>query len=99
MGDVLLSRRAVLAGFWTLVQDGDLVRNLGISLSRVACGFGAGALAGLLLGAGIAVHDVTVSLVPTAARSVAETLMYPRFQSYMRGALVFCGGAVLVMLL
>lgn len=48
---------AVLEAFRTLLQDGDLQRNLVISLSRVGYGFGAGTLAGLLLGAGMGFSD------------------------------------------
>lgn len=50
---ILPAPATVLEAFATLVRDGDLNRNLWISLSRVAYGFGAGALAGLLLGAGM----------------------------------------------
>ena len=46
-----------LQAFSTLVTSGDLQSNLLISLGRVAYGFGAGALAGLAFGAGMAFSD------------------------------------------
>src|SRR5437868_8475809 len=50
---ILPAPAAVWEAFGTLTRSGDLQNNLGISLSRVVYGFGAGALAGLLLGAGM----------------------------------------------
>lgn len=54
---ILPAPGAVLAAFGMLLQDGDLARNLLISLSRVAYGFAGGTLAGLLLGAGMGFSD------------------------------------------
>jgi sulfonate transport system permease protein len=54
---ILPAPAAVLEAFAGLVRDGDLNRNLWISLGRVAYGFGAGTLAGLLLGAGMGFSD------------------------------------------
>lgn len=54
----ILPRPAMVAqAFSTLAADGQLLENLTISLSRVACGFVGGALAGLLVGAGMAFSD------------------------------------------
>jgi sulfonate transport system permease protein len=50
---ILPAPAAVLEALAGLVRTGDLTSNLWISLSRVAYGFGAGTLAGLLLGAGM----------------------------------------------
>jgi sulfonate transport system permease protein len=47
----------VLAAFAALVRSGDLQHNLAVSLGRVAEGFGAGTLAGLLFGAGMGFSD------------------------------------------
>jgi sulfonate transport system permease protein len=54
---ILPTPPAVWEAFGVLVRDGDLQRNLLISLSRVGYGFGAGTLAGLLLGAGMGFSD------------------------------------------
>jgi sulfonate transport system permease protein len=54
---ILPSPGAVLAAFGTLIEGGDLARNLGISLGRVMYGFAGGALAGLLLGGGMGFSD------------------------------------------
>src|SRR5690349_20974169 len=54
---ILPAPPAVWAAFENLVRDGELQRNLLISLSRVGYGFGAGTLAGLLLGAGMAFSE------------------------------------------
>jgi len=48
---------AVLEAFAVLLREGDLQRNLAISLGRIGYGFGAGTLAGLLLGAGMGFSD------------------------------------------
>jgi len=60
---ILPAPSAVLGAFGTLIRDGDLQRNLLISLSRVGYGFGAGALAGLLLGAGMGFSDAVERFV------------------------------------
>jgi len=54
---ILPAPSAVLAAFDALVRDGELQRNLLISLGRIGYGFGAGTLAGLLLGAGMGFCD------------------------------------------
>jgi len=54
---ILPAPPAVWEAFDVLIRDGDLQRNLLISLSRVGYGFGAGTLAGLLLGAGMGFSD------------------------------------------
>jgi sulfonate transport system permease protein len=54
---ILPAPRAVWQAFGSLIRDGELQRNLLISLSRVGYGFGAGTLAGLLLGAGMGFSD------------------------------------------
>ena len=54
---ILPAPRAVGEAFGALIRDGDLQRNLLISLSRVGYGFGVGTLAGLLLGAGMGFSD------------------------------------------
>ncbi|MEW5847719.1 MAG: hypothetical protein AB2A00_02855 [Myxococcota bacterium] len=56
------------------------------------------AVASLLVGTVLAVRDVMVTLSPDALRPIFETLMYPRFLSYARGAMVFCAGVVVVVL-
>jgi sulfonate transport system permease protein len=60
---ILPAPSAVLDAFGVLIRDGDLQRNLLISLSRVGYGFGAGALAGLLLGAGMGFSDAVERFV------------------------------------
>ena len=50
---ILPAPAAVWEAFGTLTRSGDLQNNLWISLSRVGYGFGAGTMAGLLLGAGM----------------------------------------------
>ena len=60
---ILPAPSAVLEAFGVLIRDGDLQRNLLISLSRVGYGFGAGALAGLLLGAGMGFSDAVERFV------------------------------------
>ena len=69
---ILPAPGAVLAAFETLVQYGDLVRNLGISLGRVAYGFGAGTLAGLLLGAGMGFSDSIARFVRPTFLAIAQ---------------------------
>jgi sulfonate transport system permease protein len=54
---ILPTPAAVWEAFDTLTRSGDLQNNLWISLSRVGCGFGAGTVAGLLLGAGMGFSD------------------------------------------
>lgn len=54
---ILPAPPAVWQAFGVLISHGDLQRNLLISLSRVGYGFGAGTLAGLLLGAGMGFSD------------------------------------------
>jgi len=54
---ILPAPAAVFAAFDTLVRDGELQRNLLISLGRIGYGFGAGTLAGLLLGAAMGFSD------------------------------------------
>jgi sulfonate transport system permease protein len=54
---ILPAPAAVWEAFGTLTRSGDLQTNLSISLSRVGYGFGAGTLAGLLLGAGMGFSD------------------------------------------
>src|SRR5947207_2668152 len=60
---ILPAPSAVLEAFGVLIRDGELQRNLLISLSRVGYGFGAGALAGLLLGAGMGFSDAVERFV------------------------------------
>jgi len=60
---ILPAPSAVLEAFGVLIRDGDLQRNLLISLSRVGYGFGAGALVGLLLGAGMGFSDAVERFV------------------------------------
>jgi len=69
---ILPAPGAVLAAFGTLVQDGDLVRNLEISLSRVAYGFAGGTLAGLLLGAGMGFSDGIARFVRPTFLAIAQ---------------------------
>ena len=54
---ILPAPEAVLKALAALAGSGDLGNNLVLSLGRVADGFGAGALAGLLLGAGMGFSD------------------------------------------
>lgn len=54
---ILPAPASVLEALAGLVRSGDLESNLWISLGRVAYGFGAGTLAGLLLGAGMGFSD------------------------------------------
>jgi sulfonate transport system permease protein len=60
---ILPAPGAVWEAFGSLTRSGDLQTNLGISLSRVAFGFGAGTVAGLLLGAGMGFSDVFARFV------------------------------------
>ena len=55
--EILPAPVTVVQAFSTLIASGDLQSNLLISLGRVAYGFGAGALAGLAFGAGMAFSD------------------------------------------
>ena len=55
--EILPAPATVARAFSTLVTSGDLQSNLLISLGRVAYGFGAGALAGLVFGTGMAFSD------------------------------------------
>lgn len=55
--EILPAPATVARAFSTLVTSGDLQSNLLISLGRVAYGFGAGALAGLAFGTGMAFSD------------------------------------------
>ncbi len=60
---ILPAPAAVWEAFGTLTRSGELQNNLGISLSRVGYGFGAGTLAGLLLGAGMGFSDALARFV------------------------------------
>lgn len=59
---------AVLQALWTWLADGPLLRDLGMSVSRIAIGFAAGALAGVGVG------------VLTGASGLAAALLAPVFQ-------------------
>jgi len=54
---ILPAPATVLEAFAALTRNGDLQNNLVVSLSRVTYGFGAGATAGLLFGAGMGFSD------------------------------------------
>jgi sulfonate transport system permease protein len=69
---ILPAPGAVLAAFGTLVQDGDLMSNLEISLGRVAYGFAGGTLAGLLLGAGMGFSDSFARIVRPTFLAVSQ---------------------------
>src|ERR1700748_643427 len=60
---ILPAPATVIAAFATLIDNGDLQSNLWISLTRVAGGFGAGALVGLVFGAGMGFSDRFARLV------------------------------------
>lgn len=69
---ILPSLPAVWAAFHVLIRDGDLQRNLLISLSRIGYGFGAGTLAGLLLGAGMGFSDAIDRFVRPTFLAVSQ---------------------------
>jgi len=69
---ILPAPGAVLAAFGTLIQDGDLMSNLEISLGRVAYGFAGGTLAGLLLGAGMGFSDSFARIVRPTFLAVSQ---------------------------
>jgi sulfonate transport system permease protein len=62
----------VLEAFAALIRSGDLQNNLAVSLSRVAYGFGAGTLAGLLFGAGMGFSDPFARLVRPTFLIIAQ---------------------------
>ncbi|HMH65529.1 MAG TPA: ABC transporter permease [Rhizomicrobium sp.] len=62
----------VLEAFAVLLRSGDLQHNLAVSLSRVAYGFGAGTLAGLLFGAGMGFSDGFSRLVRPTFLIIAQ---------------------------
>jgi sulfonate transport system permease protein len=62
----------VLDAFGVLIRTGDLQSNLAVSLIRVACGFGAGALAGLLFGGGMGFSDGFARLVRPTFLIIAQ---------------------------
>jgi sulfonate transport system permease protein len=62
----------VLEAFTALVRSGDLQNNLWVSLSRVAYGFGAGTLAGVLFGAGLGFSDSFSRLVRPTFLVIAQ---------------------------
>ena len=69
---ILPAPATVAEAFAALVRDGQLQDNLLISLSRVFYGFGAGALAGLLFGAGMGFSDAFSRLVRPSFLIVAQ---------------------------
>jgi len=69
---ILPAPGAVLAAFGALLQDGDLARNLEISLGRVAYGFAGGTMAGLLLGAGMGFSDSLARFVRPTFLAIAQ---------------------------
>jgi sulfonate transport system permease protein len=69
---ILPAPATVLNAFAVLVRSGDLQNNLAVSLSRVAYGFGAGTLAGLLFGAGMGFSDGFARLVRPTFLIIAQ---------------------------
>ena len=69
---ILPAPSAVWAAVHVLIRDGDLQRNLLISLSRIGYGFGAGTLAGLLLGAGMGFSDAIDRFVRPTFLAVSQ---------------------------
>jgi sulfonate transport system permease protein len=62
----------VLEAFAVLLRSGDLQHNLAVSLGRVAAGFGAGTLAGLLFGAGMGFSESFARLVRPTFLVIAQ---------------------------
>jgi sulfonate transport system permease protein len=69
---ILPAPATVIAAFATLIGNGDLQSNLWISLTRVAGGFGAGTLAGLVFGAGMGFSDRFARLVRPTFLIIAQ---------------------------
>ncbi|HWM62189.1 MAG TPA: ABC transporter permease, partial [Rhizomicrobium sp.] len=69
---ILPAPATVLEAFAALVRNGDLQNNLAVSLSRVAYGFGAGTIAGLLFGAGMGFSDPFARLVRPTFLIIAQ---------------------------
>jgi sulfonate transport system permease protein len=69
---ILPAPATVLDAFAALIRDGDLLNNLAVSLSRVAYGFGAGTIAGLLFGAGMGFSDRFARLVRPTFLIIAQ---------------------------
>jgi len=69
---ILPAPATVVAAFAALVRSGDLQHNLAVSLGRVAEGFGAGTLAGLLFGAGMGFSDRFSRLVRPTFLVIAQ---------------------------
>ena len=71
---VLPSPSSIVAGLWTIVEDGEIWRHTGASLSRIAAGFGGAAGLAVLLGllafrwesARVVVRDVVTVLNATS---------------------------------
>jgi sulfonate transport system permease protein len=69
---ILPAPGTVIEAFAALVRSGDLQHNLAVSLGRVAYGFGAGTLAGLLFGAGMGFSQSFARLVRPTFLVIAQ---------------------------